>query len=75
MGPRTPRCFELHRDEDPTGISGTGVVAEGVEFSTGWVALAWLTEVRSLVYYPDIQSVEHIHGHGGSTRLVWLDQP
>lgn len=31
--------FELVRDVDVTGISGTGVVAEGVEFSDGTVAL------------------------------------
>jgi hypothetical protein len=27
-----PRRFELHRDEDESGISGTGVVAEGIVF-------------------------------------------
>ncbi len=67
------RRFELHRKEDVTGVSGTGVVAEGVEFSTGWVALTWLTVVNSLVFYPRIANVEHIHGHDGATRVVWLD--
>jgi hypothetical protein len=33
------RRFVLDRVRDETGISGTGVVAEGVLFSTGWVAL------------------------------------
>ena len=32
------RRFYLQRDEDATGISGTGKVAEGILFSTGWVA-------------------------------------
>lgn len=66
--------FYLARDQDITGVSGTGIVAEGVLFSTGWVALTWLTEVNSLVFYPDIKNVEVIHGHGGSTRIMWLDR-
>lgn len=65
--------FELHRHADITGVSGTGVVAEGVEFSTGWVALTWLTEINSLVFYPAIANVYKIHGHGGSTQIVWID--
>jgi len=34
-----PRPFVLRRLVDETGVSGTGVVAEGVEFSDGTVAL------------------------------------
>ena len=67
------RRFHLVRDQDVSGISGTGVVAEGVAFSTGWVALTWLTKVSSLCFYPAITDVEAIHGHGGATRIVWLD--
>lgn len=69
-----PRRFILVRDEDITGVSGTGVVAQGCLFGTGWVALTWLTAVNSLVFYPDIANVAAIHGHGGSTRIVWLDE-
>lgn len=67
------RRFFLQRDIDITGVSGTGRVAEGVVFSTGWVALTWLTEVNSLVFYPAFANVEKIHGHGGSTVIVWED--
>ncbi len=67
------RRFVLTRHEDVTGISGTGVVAEGVVFSTGWVALTWLTKVNSLVFYPDVTNVIAIHGHGGQTTVDWLD--
>lgn len=72
------RRFELHRDEDVTGISGSGVVVEGVEFSDGHVALRWMTEPhRSTIadYTHGIESVVAIHGHGGATRLVWVDEP
>jgi hypothetical protein len=67
------RRFHLQRNEDATGISGTGRVAEGVVFSTGWVALTWLTEVNSLVFYPSMANVQHIHGHGGLTQIVFED--
>jgi hypothetical protein len=68
-----PKRFHLERDEDETGISGTGRIAEGVEFSTGSVALAWLTKYWSIAIYPNMKSVEKIHGHEGKTRLVWDD--
>lgn len=69
------RRFELHRDDDVSGISGTGVVAEGVEFSDGRASLRWVTgEHRSTVAWDSIESAVAIHGHGGATRLVWLDE-
>lgn len=68
------RRFVLYRDVDPTGISGTGTVAEGIEFTDGAVALHWISgEHRSTVIWPDMAGVEAIHGHGGQTRIVWLD--
>ena len=69
------RRFTLERDEDITGISGTGVVAEGVLFSTGVVALQWLSEFPTSVVFHQrgMESVEAVHGHGGKTRIVWHD--
>ena len=67
------RRFVLLRDEDETGISGTGVVATGVRYGNSRVALTWLTRFRSLSFYPDLLHVERIHGHSGRTRVVWLD--
>ena len=67
------RTFQLLRNEDITGISGTGIVAEGVQFSNGWVALTWLTEHTSVVFYPSIDAVYAIHGHNGATQVVWSD--
>lgn len=67
--------FTLQRDEDPTGISGTGRVAEGVEFSDGTVVVRWTTgRHRSTVVWPNMAAVEAIHGHGGSTRVEWADR-
>lgn len=68
------RRFQLHRDSDVTGVSGTGIVAEGVEFSNGRAVIHWVVgEHRSTVIWEDIASVEAIHGHNGATRLVWVD--
>jgi len=67
------RRFVLERDVDATGISGTGLVAEGVQFSTGWCAMIWLGAYFSAVIYPNVEHVLQIHGHQGTTRLVWMD--
>jgi len=69
------RRFELHRDEDASGVSGTGVVAEGVEFASGLVVLCWTSAWPTSVVFHDrgIESVEAIHGHDGKTRIVYLD--
>jgi hypothetical protein len=76
------RKFVLNRLEDKTGISGTGVVAEGVEFSDGVVAIRWLVPVgqpghgnpTSVVFHDNgMDSVYKIHGHNGSTEVVWED--
>jgi len=66
------RAFQLVRDEDETGISGTGVVAEGAEFSNGMCALCWLTAMHSVAVYPNIRQLVAIHGHNGRARIVYL---
>lgn len=67
------RTFVLERDHDVSGVSGCGVVAEGVEFSDGTVALRWTSEFPTSVVFHDrgLEAVEAIHGHNGSTRIVW----
>lgn len=65
--------FELHRDEDETGVSGTGVVAHGVQFWDGTVAMRWISDNASTAFYDNILVVNRIHGHDGKTRVVWLD--
>lgn len=67
--------FRLVREEDPTGISGTGEIAEGVEFSDGSCVLRWTTEHVSTSVYSSIEELEAIHGHEGATRVVWVPPP
>lgn len=67
------RRFRLNRLVDETGVSGTGVVAEGIEFSDGTCAMRWLTGTSSTAVYGCIDDVVVIHGHNGNTRVEWLD--
>jgi hypothetical protein len=69
------RIFVLERNEDVSGVSGTGVVAEGVEFWDGSCAMRWREPVghQSVSFYNHIEDVEFIHGHGGSTTIRFVD--
>ena len=68
------RKFVLVRHHDVTGVSGTGIVAEGVEFTNGRVCMIWLTrQAHSVVIHENIAEVETIHGHNGATTIQWLD--
>lgn len=71
--PTNIRRFVLDRAEDITGSSGTGIVAEGVRFTDGTVAMRWLTETTSTALYHDMDDVLTVHGHQGSTTVAWLD--
>jgi hypothetical protein len=68
------RRFVLRRGEDVTGVSGTGDVAEGVEFDDGAVVIRWRGAAPSTVIWADINAAMSIHGHDGRTRAVWLDE-
>ncbi len=65
------KTFRMVRREDATGISGTGVVAEGVEFANGACVLSWLTQFESLGIYPSLDELLRIHGHEGRTTVVF----
>lgn len=79
-----PRRFELVRDDDVSGTSGTGVVAVGVAYPDGAVHMQWRNEenddlgTRSngCAFKPAPDGVEatiEIHGHGGRTKIHWVD--
>lgn len=68
------RTFKTVRTHDVSGVSGTGVVTEGVEFTDGTVVLKWLTSTSSTAFYNSIEDVIAIHGHEGSTTIQWDDE-
>ncbi len=41
------RTFEMLRERDQSGVSGTGVVLQGVVFATGKTVINWLTPAPS----------------------------
>ncbi len=71
------RRFYLQRYEDVSEVSGVGRVADGVEFAPGGVAVVrWRgTLASTVVFEQGMAAVEAIHGHGGRTRVVWIDEP
>ena len=68
-----PKRFQLNRNNDVSGVSGTGVVAYGVMFSDRTAAMRWCSSLSSLAVYNDIDDVVSIHGHEGGTVLEWID--
>ena len=66
------------RDEDVSGVSGTGPVGEIVEFESGWVAVSFYgftADVPNVIVYSSLADAEKIHGHAGRTRLVERETP
>jgi len=67
------RRFHLMRIEDESGVSGTGHVAEGVEFTNGLVALTWTPSLTSMSWFVSMDDMIAIHGHEGKTVVEWVD--
>lgn len=67
----TAVTFVLNRHRDVSGVSGIGVVCEGVEFSDGAVAVRWLGDHPSTTAWKDIRDMEAIHGHSGLTEVQY----
>jgi len=66
------------RDEDVSGVSGTGPVGEIVEFESGWVAVSFYgftADVPNVIVYSSLDDAKKIHGHGGKTRIVRREMP
>lgn len=67
------RRFVLNRKVDVSGVSGTGRIAEGVEWSCGKVSICWLGTYSSSAQFDNLHQLQHLHGHGGTTTVEWLD--
>lgn len=65
--------FLLIRDEDVSGVSGTGCVAEGIQFSDGTAVIHWKSKIHSTNIYGNIEEVLAIHGHGGASKIQFID--
>ncbi|MDD1474708.1 hypothetical protein MEO41_25990 [Dolichospermum sp. ST_sed4] len=68
------KVFHLERVKDISGISGCGRVAEGCLFvDTGEVVIHWLGDHGSINIYHSLEDLVIIHGHSGSTEIVFED--
>jgi hypothetical protein len=67
--------FYLKRNEDESGVSGTGIVAQGVQLPSGHCVLEWLTFTSSIAIYKSLNDVIEIHGHNGKTEVIMGDPP
>jgi len=68
-----PRRFALVRRSDPSGVSGVGLVAYGVQFDDGHVAVRWVSDSPSTSLWNGVTDLMRVHGHEGATVLQWLD--
>lgn len=66
------RTFVLDRQEDVSGTSGVGTVAEGVLFSNGQVIVHFLSQMESINVYANMTVLESLHGHDGRTKVRYL---
>lgn len=71
--PSSPRTFELVRHHDVSGQTGTGVVAEGVQFTDGTAALRWRGGHPATAVWPNVEEILAVHGHEGASEIRWLD--
>jgi len=72
-GGPAPRLFRLERDVDVSGISGTGHVADGVQWPDGTITVRWRGARPSTVHWDSLDDLIAINGHGGATRIVYPD--
>lgn len=67
------KLFHFYRIQDETGVSGTGPVVEGVQFTNGWCVIRWISAKSSICFYQSLEEVKAIHGHGGKTEIILHD--
>jgi len=68
------KLYVMNRKTDVNGISGTGIVAEVVEFTDGTCIVRWIRgatkqNVASTVFYDSKADLLKVHGHDGMTVL------
>lgn len=68
------RLFRLRRKRDVSGVSGVGVVADGVEFDDGTTVLHWRGERSSTTVWSCLDDAIAVHGHEGSTVVEWAEK-
>ena len=78
FAPRGIETFTICRQGDESGVSGTGVVIEGVQYATGQVVLHWLTPFPkgSIAIFESIEDFKRVHVNphpSNKTIITWSD--
>lgn len=55
------KVFDMERQNDESGISGTGLVASGIVFPDGKVVLRWNSEMASTTEFDSYEDFKNIH--------------
>lgn len=70
------RMFKVIRNQDESGISGTGHVIDGVVFDDGTTVIKWLSDRSSIAIYKTFEDFKflHIDSHPtNDTEIVFYD--
>lgn len=70
------RKFNMYRTNDETGVSGTGCIIEGAEFTDGTIVVKWLNSLSSIGIYKNLDEFLRIHvvSHpSNGTRIIFDD--
>ena len=51
------KVFNIERQDDKTGLSGLGVVAQGVEFDDGTCVVRWMGKIKTTVMHDNMESI------------------
>ncbi len=65
------RVGHILRNEDLHGVSGTGKVAEIIEFSNGICVVSWISAHSSTNFYNCVKDVLSVHSHSGRSLVIW----
>jgi hypothetical protein len=61
----------INRIKDVSGVSGTGRVAEFIEYDDK-VIIRWISgNIRSLTIYHNIEEVKNIMCHNGNSEIIY----
>lgn len=67
------QAFIMYRENDVTGVSGTGIVAKGVIFDDGVTVIRWNGAHRSTVVWSNLADAIAIHSHDGATKYLTVE--
>lgn len=69
------RPFVLRRDRDISGVSGTGIILDGILWPDGQAVIHWRGKWALTTPHPSMESILDIHDHGGQGDLhvLWAD--